>query len=126
MAEVNVEGELSEAEVLKRLAAIRKAKPTGKLRLADCVHGFPAGMLVVLHPSGTAFLMTFADLKCECGKGTCHTMLFAVGLCPICGEDCAQVPGRNYIIGNNNPVDIHLYRAGAFAEAEAEIADGKA
>jgi hypothetical protein len=83
-------------------------------------------MLVVLHPSGTAFLMTFADLKCECGKGTCHTMLFAVGLCPICGEDCAQVPGRNYIIGNNNPVDIHLYRAGAFAEAEAEIADGKA
>jgi hypothetical protein len=122
--------EMSEEEILKRLAAIRAKSPTGKLKLADCVHGFPDGMLVVYHPSGTAFLVTFADLRCECGKTSCHTMVFNIDQCPLCGADTRQfapadvpIPLRNYVIGRNNPVDIHLYRMGAFAEVEAEIAD---
>ena len=100
------------------LAKLRETDPTGGLRIADCKHGFRDLMLVQAIKKDWHLVLS-ANIKCwKCEEPGGNVISQKIDYCPMCGEALNGAPVRNYILGQNEAVDLHMLGIGAFAGIE--------
>ena len=115
----------------KALATLREMDPTGGVRIADCNHGFRDMLLVRTVRHEWHFILS-ANIQCwKCDESGGNVISHAVNNCPLCGCDLngakaalsdtpPGAPVRNYILGQNEAVDMHLLGIGAFNKVAPE------
>ena len=107
-------------DAAERLAQIARRDPTGGLRMLDCPHGFE-GLCIVVSPDGRWLLLSAWDMTCwNCRKSGAVVFAHFIDRCPFCEHKRgdADLPLRNYVIGEQTVRDVHLLKLGLLGEKE--------
>jgi len=103
---------VTEQDLRTRLDEIRATDPTGGLKIVDCPHGW--GGIMIVRSGEHHHMCVWADHQCStCDSRGCRVQSWRVVNCPLCGRALSDAPTRNYVLGQNLPLDEHLLRFGA-------------